>query len=132
MSNRLMFVFDNLKVTIHPGDRPYPGFDILAGEVQCSVKGTLFDVGYNAGFIPEGNTKVRGQLWSENENGAIAELKEFIDTEGNVCLTTSNVTITEDKDSLVVPAIIFALKRVPDGATRIDSGYWAVRGYKRK
>jgi gamma-glutamylcyclotransferase (GGCT)/AIG2-like uncharacterized protein YtfP len=130
MSNRILFVYDNLKVTIHPGDAPYYGFEILAGEVQCSVIGTLYDLGQNAGYHQTGNTKVRGQIWTTNNSNLIQELKEFAYPKGNVCLATVHVTITEDNEKMVIPATTFALEKPPLSGKVVDSGYWIVKSYK--
>lgn len=127
MSSRILFVYDNLKVTLHPGDGPYTGFEIIAGETQCSITGTLFDLGENAGYIPEGNTNVKGQIWTADNYTLIQELKEFAYPKGNVRLHKVNVTITEDKENLIIPATVFALNAVPVTALRVISGFWAVR-----
>lgn len=130
MSDRVLFVYDNLKVTLNPGDAPYYGFEILAGEAQCSVTGTLYDMGHNAGFFPSGNTQVRGQVWLTYNSHLIQELKELIDPKGNVRISTRSVTITEEQDKLVIPAMIFELQSAPHFAKIVDSGYWVVRDYK--
>lgn len=130
MSSRILFVYDNLKVTLHPGDGPYDGFEIIAGETQCTVKGTLYDLGENAGFIPEGNTLVKGQIWTAQNYNLIQELKDFAYPKGNVRLQKVSVTITEDKDNLVIPATVFALNSVPASALKVNSGFWAVRSHQ--
>jgi gamma-glutamylcyclotransferase (GGCT)/AIG2-like uncharacterized protein YtfP len=130
MSNRILFVYDNLKVTLYPGDAPYFGFDILAGETQCSTVGTLYDMGHNAAFSARGNTQVRGQIWTTYSSQSIRELKEFIYPEGDVQIISTKVTITEEKDKIVIPANIFAMNKIPTFAKKIDSGLWWVRGYK--
>lgn len=129
MSDRILFVYDNLKVTLNPGDAPYSGFEILAGESQCSVIGTLYDLGYNAGFFSSGNTQIRGQVWTTYNSHLIHELKDLIDPKGNVRISTTNVTITEEGDKLVIPAMIFELQSAPFFAKIIDSGYWPVKNY---
>lgn len=129
MSGRVLFVYDNLKVTLNPGDAPYYGFEILAGESQCSVVGTLYDMGHNAGFFPTGNTQVRGQIWTTYNSSLIQELKEFIDPKGNVRIATRNVTITEENDKLVIPAMIFELQSAPHFSKVVHSGYWVVKDY---
>lgn len=132
MSNRVLFVYDNLKVTMSPGDAPYPGFELLAGEMQCSVQGTLYDLGYNAGYHPVGTTNVRGQIWTTHNSTLVKDMYEILYSQGNVQLLSANVTITEDKEKMVVPAMIFSLHAVPDQVKIVDSGYWLVRGYKFK
>lgn len=131
MSNRILFVFDNLKVTLYPGDGPYHGFEILAGEAQCSTTGSLYDLGDNAGFLPKGNGVIRGQIWTTYSYQLIDELKDFAYPNGNVRLQTVRVTITEDDERIVVPATIFAMDYVPEGAKRVDSGFWNVRSIRR-
>jgi hypothetical protein len=131
MSNRVLFVFNNLKVTLLPGDGPYHGFEILAGEAQCSTTGSLYDVGGDAGFISRGTDVVRGQIWTTYSYQLIDELKEFAFPNGNVSVQTVRVTITEENERIVVPASIFVTSRLPEGARKIDSGYWTVRSYLR-
>lgn len=131
MSNRVLFVFNNLKVTLWPGDAPYHGFEILAGEAQCSTTGSLYDIGGDAGFLTRGNGVVRGQIWTTYSYQLIDELKEFAFPKGNVSVQTVRVTITEENERIVVPASIFVTPRLPEGSTRIDSGFWTVRSHLR-
>lgn len=132
MSDRLLFVYDNLKVTFNPGDAPYGGFDILAGEAQCATRGTLFDLGYNAGYIPEGKTQVKGQIWSTFNPSLIDEIEDFIYSKSNVRRLSIYVTISEGDEKLVVPATVFALENIPRTAKKVDSGFWLVRSYQSR
>lgn len=127
MSDRLLFVYDNLKVGFHPADAPYDGFEILAGEANCTAEGTLFDLGQNAGYIPIGSTVVRGQIWATSNLYLIQELKDFAYPDGNVKRDFIYVKIVDEDDDLVVPASVFTLDVVPDFAKRIESGFWSVR-----
>jgi hypothetical protein len=127
MTNRVLFVYDNLKVTLNPGDQPYYGFDILVGEAQCSAEGTLYDLGSDAGFVPHGKTRVRGQIWIADTTATIEELKEFAYPKGNVRLVPIHVTITEENEKLVIPSLTFALEQIPRMAKPVQSGFWPVR-----
>lgn len=127
MSNRILFVFNNLKVSFYPGDAPYQGFEILAGETQCSTIGSLYEVGGDAAFSAHGNTIVRGQLWTTYSFSLIDELKEFLYPKGNVRLQPVRVTITEESEKIIVPATTFAMDNIPVGAKKIDLGFWTVR-----
>jgi gamma-glutamylcyclotransferase (GGCT)/AIG2-like uncharacterized protein YtfP len=131
MSNRILFVFNNLKVTFYPGDAPYDGFEILAGEAQCSTTGSLYDVGGDAAFESKGNSVIRGQIWTTYSYQLIDELRDFAFPKGNVRLQTVSVTITEDDQKIVIPATIFALEKIPLGAKKIDAGFWVVRSERR-
>jgi hypothetical protein len=127
MSNRILFVFNNLKVTLWPDDAPYRGFEILAGEAQCSTTGSLYEVGGDAAFNTKGTSVVRGQIWTTYSYQLIDELKDFAFPKGNVRLQTVSVTITEDDQKIVVPATTFEMEKIPFGAKRVDSGFWVVR-----
>lgn len=125
--SRAVFIYGNLKVSLIPGDQPYPGFDFLVGEAVCSAKGTLYDLGNDAGYIPEGNSLVSGQIWIAESAYTIRELRSFFIPNGNCKEIPIRVKIKEDKEQLEIPVVTFGLERVPFGAKRIESGYWAVR-----
>lgn len=127
MYERILFVFDNLKVTFNPHDAPYHGFEMFAGDQECETLGTLYDLGGNAGYFPKGDTKIRGQVWYTDDESCVDELQEFAYPRSNVCQYRIRVKIAKGDGPLIVPATVFALCEVPEVPRRIESGYWPVK-----
>lgn len=127
MYDKILFVYDNLKVTLNPNDAPYYGFEMFAGEAECNAKGTLYDLGSNAGYFPKGDTEVKGQVWTTGDDDLIDELKDFAYPMGNVLSCRIRVNIIKDGEQFIIPATVFALPKVPNFATRVESGFWSVK-----
>ncbi len=127
---RTVFILNNLKVNpFILNDAPLPGFDLLAWEHECSVKGTLWDIGYDAGYTFIGNTDVKGQLWIAETVSAVKELEEFVGVNSGLTEPMKvKVEITpEPLIKEVVDAVVYKLTKIKNEYKIVHTGNWMLK-----
>lgn len=126
------FIFNNLKVSLHPCDAPVPGFELLAHENQCSTIGTLWDIGNDAGFTLIGKTLIRGQLWIAKDMDAITELEDYLGVYKGLTVPEKITVDVVYEDIMLkeeLPATIYKLATIKPAYKMLDDGWWTL--YKR-
>jgi len=126
---RAYFIFNNLKVSLHPNDAPFPGFDMLGHEKQCSTLGTLWDIGGDAGYTVIGKTKVKGQLWIAENLDAIDELEFYIGAKKGLTEPTKvKVDFVYDDPPVheTLDAIVYRLTEIKKNYRIVNDGWWAL------
>lgn len=129
--SRAFFICNNLK--INPfilGDGPISGFSILAWDHEATVKGTLYDLGHDAGFLPTGDNNVEGQLWIAEDAASIPTLYGLtgVDT-GFTIPYPINVKIHTADDEIceTIRAVSFPLTYIQEDWMPVPSGRWFIR-----
>lgn len=127
----LYFVYNNLKVnTFILQDQPFPGLSVLTWETQSYTKGTLLDIGVDSVFIPNGNYKVFGQLWTVEDLNKISEFEDFLGIhDGLKKIIEIPVTIEYDKERLgQYKAITYTSnKLILSNFKVVEDGKWMIK-----
>jgi len=125
------FIFNNLKVnTFQLKDQPFPGFELLTWEHESYTEGTLWDIGFDAGYTPIGISKVHGQVWLSRDHQQISELEYFLGVHSG--LTESMKTQIYIQDTFgneKITATIYKLREIKSIYSIVYDGKWLIKRY---
>jgi hypothetical protein len=128
---RAFFIFNNLKVnTFNLSDEPFPGFELLTWEHESYTDGTLWDIGFDAGYTPIGVSKVHGQIWLAHDTQQILELEYFLGAHSG--LTEPLKAKIYIRDELVVEkvdATVYKLREIRNDYNIVYDGKWLIKRY---
>jgi hypothetical protein len=126
---RAYFIFNNLKVnTFLLKDSVFPGFDLLTWEHESYIDGTLWDMGYDAGYTPIGISKVYGQIWIAQDLKKISDLEYFLGVKSG--LTEPIVTqchINSNEFIGTLDTVVYRLKNINNRYNIVHDGKWLIK-----
>lgn len=129
--NMLYFIYNNLKVnTFILQDQPFPGFSVLSWDNQCYTKGTLLDIGLDATFIPNGDYRVYGQLWTVDDTNKASEFEYFLGIrEGlkKLIEVPVNIECEEEKFGIYKAATFTSNKLILSDFKVVKDGKWMIK-----
>lgn len=128
---RAFFIFNNLKVnTFNLKDQPFPGFELLTWEHESYTNGTLWDIGFDAGYTPIGISKVHGQLWVAHDLNQISELEYFLGVESGLTEPLTTKIFIQDEFGLDrIDATVYKLKQIKTAYNIVYDGKWMIKRY---
>ena len=123
------FIFNNLKVnTFNLRDEPFPGFELLTWEHESYTPGTLWDIGFDAGYTPIGLGKVYGQLWLSHDTQQILELEYFLGAQSGLTEPLkTKIYIQDDFGVEKVDAIVYKLREIRNDYNIVYDGKWMIK-----
>lgn len=126
---RAYFIFNNLKVnTFALQDQPFPGFELLTWEHESFVDGTLWDIGFDAGYTPIGITQIQGQVWLAQDIQQVSEFEYFTGAKSGLTepMTTKCYVLSDGfVDELSV--IIYRLREIKSIYNIVHDGKWIIK-----
>lgn len=128
---RAFFIFNNLKVnTFNLKDQPFPGFELLTWEHESYTNGTLWDIGFDAGYTPIGISKVHGQLWVAHDLNQISELEYFLGVDSGLTEPLTTKIFIQDEFGLDrIDATVYKLKQIKTAYNIVYDGKWMIKRY---
>lgn len=128
---KAFFIFNNLKVnTFHLKDEPFPGFELLTWEHESYTDGTLWDIGFDAGYTPIGITKVHGQVWLSHDHQQISELEYFLGVHSGLTEPMSTkIQIQDNFGCERITATIYKLREIKSIYSIVYDGKWMIKRY---
>jgi gamma-glutamylcyclotransferase (GGCT)/AIG2-like uncharacterized protein YtfP len=128
---RAFFIFNNLKVnTFNLKDQPFPGFELLTWEHESYTNGTLWDIGFDAGYTPIGISKVHGQLWLAHDLNQISELEYFLGVDSGLTEPLTTKIFIQDEFGLDrIDATVYKLKQIKTAYNIVYDGKWMIKRY---
>lgn len=128
---RAFFIFNNLKVnTFTLQDEPFPGFELLTWEHESYTHGTLWDIGFDAGYTPIGITKVHGQIWLAHDVQQISELEYFLGVSSGLTEPTKTKICVQDNFTVdQIDATVYKLREIKHAYSIVYDGKWLIKRY---
>jgi hypothetical protein len=128
---RAVFIFNNLKVnTFTLQDEPFPGFELLTWEHESYTHGTLWDIGFDAGYTPIGITKVHGQIWLANDVQQISELEYFLGVNSGLTEPIKSKICVQDNFTVEkLDATVYKLREIKHAYNIVYDGKWLIKRY---
>lgn len=125
------FIFNNLKVnTFNLKDEPFPGFELLTWEHESYTNGTLWDIGFDAGYTPIGISKVHGQIWLSHETQQISELEYFLGVHSGLTEPIKTKIFVQDVFGLdTIDATVYKLREIRSAYNIVHDGKWTIKRY---
>jgi hypothetical protein len=125
------FIFNNLKVnTFNLKDEPFPGFELLTWEHESFTNGTLWDIGFDAGYTPIGICKVHGQVWLSHDTQQISELEYFLGVDSGLTEPLKTKIFIQDEIGLEqIDATVYKLREIKSAYNIVYDGKWMIKRY---
>jgi len=125
------FIFNNLKVnTFNLRDEPFPGFELLTWEHESYTNGTLWDIGFDAGYTPIGIHQVHGQVWLSHDIQRIAELEYFLGVESGLTQPVkTKIFVQADFGFDKIDATVYKLREIKSAYSIVYDGKWTIKRY---
>ena len=125
------FIFNNLKVnTFNLRDQPFPGFDLLTWEHESYTDGTLWDIGFDAGYTPIGITKVCGQVWLSENTQQMSELEYFLGVHSGLTEPIKTKIFIQDSFGVEkIDATVYKLREIKNIYSIVYDGMWMIKRY---
>lgn len=125
------FIFNNLKVnTFNLRDEPFPGFELLTWDHESYTNGTLWDIGFDAGYTPIGVTKVHGQVWLAHDSQQISELEYFLGAySGLTEPLKTDIFVQTDFGVEKINGTVYKLKEIKSVYNIVYDGKWSIKRY---
>ena len=125
------FIFNNLKVnTFQLKDQPFPGFELLTWEHESYTEGTLWDIGFDAGYTPIGISKVHGQVWLSRDHQQISELEYFLGVHSGLTEPMkTKIYIQDNFGNEKITATIYKLREIKSIYSIVYDGKWLIKRY---
>ena len=125
------FIFNNLKVnTFQLKDQPFPGFELLTWEHESYTEGTLWDIGFDAGYTPIGISKVHGQVWLSRDHQQISELEYFLGVHSGLTEPMkTKIYIQDTFGNEKITATIYKLREIKSIYSIVYDGKWLIKRY---
>lgn len=95
--------------------KPPEGFQVLSWETESFVCGSLWDIGCDLGYTPEGFSAVSGQVWKAEAPELEKKLHEMI---GDHTFPIKTKAILKELDE-TIPVTVFCLKEVKPSFIRL-------------
>lgn len=130
------FIYNNLKVnTLLPGDSPFPGFELLTFDNESWTFGTLWNLGWDAGYSYLGKHQVKGQVWYVQNKDSISELEKYAGVKSGLMEPINVEVKIEALDGTIqdtVQAVTFRLKELKPEYKIVDSGFWWINPQQKQ
>lgn len=125
------FIFNNLKVNaFNLKDEPFPGFELLTWEHESYLHGTLWDIGFDAGYTPIGVTKVHGQVWLSHDSQQISELEYFLGAHSGLTEPLrTNIFVQTDFGFEKINGTVYKLREIKTSYDIVYDGKWLIKRY---
>ena len=128
---RAFFIFNNLKVnTFNLKDEPFPGFELLTWDHESYTNGTLWDIGFDAGYTPIGISKVHGQVWLAHDINQITELEYFLGVNSGLTEPVkTKIFIQDTLGTEKIDATVYKLREIKSAYSIVYDGKWLIKRY---
>jgi hypothetical protein len=127
---KAFFIYNNLKVdTWQLRDAPFPGFELLTWDHESAVKGTLWDIGFDAGYTPIGIQEISGQIWLCETWDRIRELENYLGVNSGLTeamMTKANIR-TPDVFASELDVSIYRIKEIKSKYQIVHDGKWNIK-----